>query len=277
MTDAPRNTRGLRRDLDLLEALASEEARHTGGLGVAQVSRLTGREKSQVSRSLRALDEAGLVERDADSLLYRLGWRLFSLAARATEGRMVTAAEPVLARLAVRTEETVHLCVLRDDAVLTVRSVSGHSFRTTGWEGLRAPLVCTSAGRVLLADATPDELHVRFGTPADLAPDHPRCRTRTVPQLWQVLREVADRGWAEVRDEFEPGVSGVSAPVRDFRGRVLAAINIAGPTTRIGEALGEHGRAVAAAAATVSAELGWAGPDRTKPDRTAPGRAPRRV
>ncbi|GAA1392590.1 IclR family transcriptional regulator [Pseudonocardia kongjuensis] len=258
MTQAPHTGHGLARDIDLLEALASPQAHRTGGLGVAQVARLTGREKSQVSRTLRALADAGLVERDADSLVYRLGWRLFSLVARGTDGRLTGVAEPVLHRLAVATEETVHLCVLRDDALLTVRTVSGHSYRTSGWEGHRAPLACTSAGRVLLADATPDELYVRFGAVDDLVPGHPDATARTVPQLWQAIREAAERGWAEVREEFEPGVSGVSAPVRDFRGRVVAAINVIGPSGRIGDRLGELGRTTAAAARAVSAELGWA-------------------
>ncbi|MEQ3551201.1 IclR family transcriptional regulator [Pseudonocardia nematodicida] len=263
MNDALRNDepgrrgRGLRRDVELLEALASDEARRSGGLGVARIARMTGREKSQVSRSLRALAEEQLVERDADSLLYRLGWRLFSLVARGLDTRLTTTAEPVMRRLAVQTEETVHLCVLRDDAVLTVRTVSGHSFRTSGWEGRRAPLACTSAGRVLLADATPDELYVRFGTVENLVPDHPGSRVRTVPQLWQAVREAAERGWAETRDELEPDLSGLAAPVRDYRGRVMAALTISGPTSRIGDRLGSLGRETAGAARAVSAELGW--------------------
>jgi DNA-binding IclR family transcriptional regulator len=72
---------GLRRDLDLLEALASPEAQRAGGLGVVRLAQLTGREKSQVSRALKALAEEGIVERDPDTLGYRLGWRLFSLVA----------------------------------------------------------------------------------------------------------------------------------------------------------------------------------------------------
>ncbi|MEJ8278748.1 IclR family transcriptional regulator [Pseudonocardia spirodelae] len=255
---------GLGRDIALLEALASDEARRTGGLGVAALARATGREKSQVSRALQAMAGHGLVERDADTLVYRLGWRLFSLVARGSDSRLGAVAEPVLHRLAVELEETVHLCVLRDDALLTVRTVSGHSYRTTGWEGRRAPLPCTSAGRVLLSDATPDELFVRFGAVEDLVPDYPGSRVHTVPQLWRAVREAAERGWACSRDEFEPGVAGASAPVRDFRGRVVAALNVSGPTGRVADRLDEVGRAVAAAAAAVSAELGW-----------SPGAAPR--
>lgn len=251
--DRPRG-RGLRRDLDLLEALASPEARHAGGLGVVRVAELVGREKSQVSRALKALAEEGVLERDPDTLEYRLGWRLFSLVARTVEDRLLRAAEPVMHGLSADLEETSHLCVLRDQEVLTILSVSGHSFRVRDWEGRGVPAYCTSAGRVLLLDATPDELYVRFsGIPSADG----EGAVRTLPELWAKIEEGRRAGFAKVDEEFEAGLVGVSAPVRDFRGRVVAALNISAPAARLGHRLDEAGRATERAAASVSAQLGW--------------------
>jgi IclR family KDG regulon transcriptional repressor len=245
---------GLRRDLVLLEALASPEAQRAGELGVVRLAQLTGREKSQVSRALKALADEGVVERDPDTLGYRLGWRLFSLVARTVENRLVRVAEPVMRELSAELEETNHLCVLRDQEVLTLLSVSGHSFRVTGWEGRGAPAYCTSAGRVLLLDATPDDLYVRF--PA-LTPDRPRSEVHSLPELWAKIQECRRDGYARVREEFEEGLVGVSAPIRDFRGRVVAALNVSAPAERLGERLDSAGRITAKAAAAVSAHLGW--------------------
>ncbi|QWF83771.1 IclR family transcriptional regulator [Amycolatopsis sp. CA-230715] len=254
----PRSSRqhghGLRRDLDLLESLASAEAQHAGGLGVVRIAQLTGREKSQVSRALKALADEGVVERDPDTLEYRLGWRLFSLVARTVEDRLARAAEPVMRKLSAEVEETCHLCVLRDQEVLTLLSVSGHSFRVHGWEGRGVPTYCTSAGRVLLLDATPDDLYVRFPEPAMTSP---RSEVRTLPQLWAKIQECRRDGYARVRDEFEEGLAGVSAPIRDFRGRVVAALNISAPGERVGDRLAEAGRATALAAEEVSGQLGF--------------------
>ncbi|MGW4487643.1 IclR family transcriptional regulator [Amycolatopsis sp. NPDC004368] len=236
---------GLRRDLDLLEALASGEAQRCGGLGVVRLAQLAGREKSQVSRALRALAEEGVVERDPDTLRYRMGRRLFSLVARSGEDRLVRAAESVMHSLSADLEETSHLCVLRDREVLTLLSVSGHSFRVHEWEGRGVPADRTSAGRVLLFDATPDELYVRF-------PGHV-----SLPSLWATIRVAREAGFAQVAEEFEPGLSGVSAPIRDFRGRVVAALNISAPHTRIGARLAVAGRRTVAAADVVSGLLGW--------------------
>ncbi|MFI5607904.1 IclR family transcriptional regulator [Amycolatopsis sp. NPDC051903] len=237
---------GLRRDLDLLEALASDEAQRCGGLGVVRLASLTGREKSQVSRALAALAAEDVVERDPDTLRYRMGRRLFSLVARTAEDRLVRAAEPAMHALSEDLEETSHLCVLRDREVLTLLSVSGHSFRVREWEGRGVPAARTSAGRVLLLDATPDELYVRFPGLAEL------------PTLWAKIRRARADGFACVAEEFEPGLSGVSAPVRDYRGRVVAALNISAPHTRIGSRLPAAGHRTATAAAAVSALLGWA-------------------
>jgi len=247
---------GLRRDIELLEALGSAEAQRAGGLGVVRLAQLVGREKSQVSRALRALAEEGIVERDPDTLEYRLGWRLFSLVARSVENRLVRVAEPIMRGLSTDLEETVHLCVLRDRQVLTLLSVSGHSFRAHGWEGRGVPVPCTSAGRVLLLDSTPDDLYVRFPG-GDLSDGFPNSSVRTLSDLWARIQEVRRDGYARVREEFEDALVGVSAPIRDFRGRVVAALNVSAPAERLGSRLDEAGRITAAATGTVSAHLGW--------------------
>ncbi|WP_370949485.1 IclR family transcriptional regulator [Amycolatopsis sp. cg5] len=257
MTPIPRNQgHGLRRDLDLLEALASPEAQRAGGLGVVRIAQVTGREKSLVSRALKALAEEGIVERDPDTLEYRLGWRLFSLVARTVEDRLIKVAEPVMHVLSAELEETSHLCVLRDQAVLTLLSVSGHSYRVHGWEGRDVPAHSTSAGRILLLDATPDELYVRFPSDADL-----------LPGMFSKIQQARRDGFAQVREEFEAGLVGVSAPIRDFRGRVVAALNISAPGERLADRLEAAGRTTARAAAKVSAQLGWEA--RPKPPVTA--------
>ena len=66
----------LRRALDLLDALASDAAVADGGWGVNRVAAQQRRDKSQVSRTLRDLAEAGWVERDNVSMAYRLGFHL---------------------------------------------------------------------------------------------------------------------------------------------------------------------------------------------------------
>lgn len=249
------NASGLRRDLAILEAIAEETAQRHGTVGVTRVADLTGREKSQVSRALASLATAGLVERDPDSRGYRVGWRVFALASRTHEATLVTVATPVLRDLVARVRETTVLCVLRGTEVLTVASEApSHVFRGVGWEGVAVPAAATSAGRVLVSEWS-DEAIRRTFTPESLAAAGAHPRLRTAEALLTELAEIRRRGYATVDEEFEDGVVGCSAPVRDFTGRIAAAINITAPKGRLGRRLDAAGRLVAESAQMLGRRL----------------------
>jgi DNA-binding IclR family transcriptional regulator len=252
---------GLRRDMELLDTLAAADRTEAGGLGVAQVADRLGRSRSQVSRALRALQSEGLVERDERTLLYRLGWRLYAFAARTVEARLTHLAAPYLRRLVSSLHETVHLCVLRGDQVLTVSSVSPpHAFRGLGWEGLTVPALSTSAGRVLVADWPAEALRAlleaQLATARSGGGARGRMAIRTEQDLHLELAKVRRHGFAMVDEEFEEGVVGVSAPVYDFRRQVAAAINVSAPKGRLGQHLPRAGQRTRAIARELSAELG---------------------
>lgn len=250
----------LGRELELLDRLADAEAAGEPGLGVSALAEATRRDKSQVSRALGRLLEAGLVERDPESLRYTIGWALFSVAARAASGRVLSAAIGPMRDLSAELGETVHLCILDGVDLVTIRTEApGHRYRASGWVGTRVPAYATSAGRVLLANATPAEIERRFrGIP--FVPRGPQAVVRDVPSLIAAVAEARRRGYAVVDEEFEAGVAGVSAPVRDFRGAVVAAVNVSAPADRIRPGLAEAGERTRAAAETIARRLGWTGP-----------------
>lgn len=250
---------GLRRDLELLQALASDEARQRGGLGVVRLAEMLQRDKSQVSRALRALEQAALVERDPVTREYRLGWLLFGLAARAGDPRLLQLAPAILRELVDQLGESMHLCVLQADQVLTVLTEApSHSFRASGWVGRAIPAHCSSAGRVLLIDYGCAELARRFSG-ATFERVGPAQLVRSAADLCQQVRIAREAGYAIVREEFEPDLVGASAPVRDFRGQVVAALNLSAPKFRLDAGLEAAARAVASGAQRLSQQLGWAG------------------
>lgn len=252
---APSGPAGLRRDMQILEALGSNTNGTGATLGVSRVAELVRREKSQVSRALAGLAQEGLVERDPDTMGYRLGWRLFALAARTFESRLVSIATPYLRAVVARVQETTVLCVLRGNDVLTVASEApAHAFRGVGWEGVTVPAAATSAGRVLVSEW--DEAAVRaYFTPEILAAAGVHPEVRTTQQLLDELARIRKKGYATVDEEFEHGVVGCSAPVRDFSGRIVAAINIVAPKGRLGDRLDLAGRYVAGAAQQLTERL----------------------
>jgi IclR family KDG regulon transcriptional repressor len=246
----------LRKELAILIILGREEAVENGGLGVVRIAELIGREKSQVSRALKTLAESGFVDRDPSTLHYRLGWRFFALAARAGEQRLLSVAPPLLERLMKSLGETAHLSVLQGVEVLTVLSKSPpHAVTAAGWSGRTVPIYCTSSGRALLFDHDRDALSellsgIEF---RELGPN----TVRDIGELYERLLAARAQGYALVDEEFEFGLVGAAAPVRDFRGLIVAALNVSAPKFRLGERLETAGQEVKRAADELSALLGW--------------------
>jgi IclR family KDG regulon transcriptional repressor len=247
----------LRRELAILTVLGGEEAVEDGGLGVVRIADLIGREKSQVSRTLKVLAESGFVDRDTTTLQYRLGWRFFALAARAGDQRLLNAAPALLERLVENVGETAHMSVLQGVEVLTVLSESPpHAVKADGWAGRTVPIYCTSSGRALLFDHDHEALSsllsgVEF---RELRPG----TVRNIEELEESIALARERGYALVDEEFEFGLVGTAAPVRDFKGRLVAALNVSAPKFRLGGGrLEAAGREVKRAADELSALLGW--------------------
>lgn len=248
----------LRRGLALLLAIEEEEALGEAPPGVTRLAALIGSDKSQVSRSLKILAEHGLVDRDPETLGYRLGWRVLAMAGRSTRSGLLAAAEPHLKRLVRETGERGHLSVLSGTAVLTVLSEgSAHAVQAAGWVGRSVPLHSTSAGRALLLDHTQEEVAelvagLSFAGATAKAP-------RDARQLYERIAAARARGFALVDEEFEAGLVAVAAPVRDFGGRIVAALNVSAPSFRFSTKLPRAGKQVKAAADELSAALGWDG------------------
>ncbi|WP_347222344.1 IclR family transcriptional regulator domain-containing protein, partial [Mycolicibacterium poriferae] len=100
--------------------------------------------------------------------------------------------------------------------------------------GTRLPMTAGSGAKVLLAYA-------------DTATQHAVLPAASFSD--RTLAEVRKRGWAQSVAEREPGVASVSAPVRDARGVVIAAVSVSGPIDRIGRRPGARWAADLVAAA----------------------------
>jgi Transcriptional regulator len=228
--------------MEVLRELASDECLRRNGLGVVRIAVRLGREKSQVSRALRALEGEGLVKRDPRTRSYQLGWGLYTLAARGVEARLVLAASGHLNRLAEEQHGEVRLCVLIGGQVLTLISLP-----PVKADGTEAPSQ-TPCGPVLAMD-WPDAALRRLV--AEGAPDH--------HNLIASCHEARARGYVHApENDAEP--ARYAAPIRDFRGIVLAAIQLSQRPGDDTAATGiAPGTAVVAAAAAMSADLGFEG------------------
>lgn len=272
-----RNSSGLTRDVEILELLGDAEAFRNGGLTMSRIAELTGRDKAVISRALATLAEAGLVDRDDTTLSYRVGGRIYALAGRTAQATLAARARTSLRQIAQSTRETTHLCVLRGGNVLTLISeLSSHEFRTTGWEGITTAAWRTPSGRVLISDwdeASIENWYNEHGRDSALlgpldpalasagfavleSPPHDKAVVTDFASLLNEIDRIRQRGYALLDEELEIGVVGASAPIFDFTGRIVAAVNVSGPKSRIGHQLDALGEYVAKAAGAFSESIG---------------------
>ncbi len=96
--------------------------------------------------------------------------------------------------------------------------------------GSRLPAYCTSMGRVLLGGLTDEAVN------AVLARSELKAYTsRTVTKAARLKQIIADdqrKGWSLVNQELEEGLVSLSVPLVDRSGKVIAAMNISGQTSR---------------------------------------------
>jgi IclR family acetate operon transcriptional repressor len=212
------------RSLDVLELLE-----RAGPSGLSEVAAGTGLPEGTAHRLLRTLVARGYVRQGGDRR-YALGTRLLGLgdgARRAT----VAGSAPFLSRLVQLSGETANLAVLEGDHVVYVAQVpSAHRLRLFAEVGRHVAAHSTAVGKVMLAalsDAEVRDLAARTGLP----PRTPRTLT-SANALLEDLKRIRQAGWAVDDEEEETGVRCVAVPVLDH-GRVVAAMSVSGPTTRM--------------------------------------------
>lgn len=186
--------------------------------GLAELCERTGLPRATAHRLAAGLEVHRLLVRNGDGR-WQIGPAVAELAAR-SDDPLRTASAIVLPRLREITGESVQLYRREGTSRVCIAALEpAAGLRDTVPVGTRLPMTAGSGAKVLLAYADP-------ATQQAVLPQA-RFTSRT-------LAEVRRRGWAESVAEREPGVASVSAPVRDPRGTVVAAISVSGPIDRMG-------------------------------------------
>ena len=144
--------------------------------------------------------------------------------------------------------------MLRQDEVLTLSTASpAHGFRAV-WEGLTSPAPSTSAGRVLVCEWEESAIRAKW-TDQELANAGGARHFKDTDEFVAELAKIKKQGYCIVDEEFEIGVVGCSAPIRDASGRVVAALNIGAPKARLGARLDQAAQISRKIAREMSASL----------------------
>jgi IclR family pca regulon transcriptional regulator len=209
-----------------LAILTSFDAEHPT-LTISQAASLTGLTRASARRALLTLSDLGFLSQDGSA---------FSLTPRALSiGHSYLNASglgDVVARriseLSAELRESVSAAVLDGHEIVYIaRSAATKIMQVRISVGTRFPAAATSMGRVMLAGLADAELE-RVLSQHPVKQLTPRTKTSTDALLAEI-RAVRTQGYAVVNQELELGLKSVAVPIRNRQGKIVAAINIAGP------------------------------------------------
>ncbi|MEO8304626.1 MAG: IclR family transcriptional regulator [Betaproteobacteria bacterium] len=256
--------RGGIQSLERAFAILEQIARHRDGIPLAELCKAVGLHSSTTFHLVKTMVQLGYASQDGESKRYKIGRKVFSLAAGALdENELVNRVTPVLELLTAETGESSHFAIRsRDDIVVVARTGGTGMFQLVDRAGTVRPANATALGKTLLAGLTPALLQ-RYFDKNELA----RYTPKTIVEreaLLSELEHVRRSGIAFDDGEFDAEVRCVAVPVYDFLGRVAGAIGISGPMWRLSlQSLHEKSKLVRQAAAAFSAELGYRGASQT--------------
>jgi IclR family acetate operon transcriptional repressor len=187
---------------------------------------------STAHRLLAMLVHHGFVRQEDGMGTYVAGSALLDLGLAAVRNLDIrTYARPILADLAKKTDETVHLAQLEGSKIRYLAAAeSGQPLRVADRTGQLLPAHRTATGKAILASFTAQQLDEifsldEFGNGDSLSPADRE-------QLDTELVHVRDRGYATNHRVAEDIVS-VAVGVRDHRGASIAALNASAPSSRM--------------------------------------------
>lgn len=219
---------GLAKGLAVLESFDTERQR----LNATQTAQRAGLTRAAARRHLLTLTHLGYLETDGAQFWLAPKVLRFSGSYLAS-ARLPRLLQPTLNQLAAQTQESFSAAVLDGDEVVIVARSGPTRVLAYGLHlGARLPAHATSTGRVLLAGLTRAQFAAWMRGRGEL----PRLTPHTVtePRAFRAVIDAVRRDdWCLASQEHEIGVHALAVPLRDLRGRTVAAVNMIASPQRV--------------------------------------------
>lgn len=191
-------------------------------LGLSELARLSGMNKSKVYRLLCTLEHRDFVQKNDNPVTYHLGHQLLSLGNCARQQiNYIQVADIEAEHLRQLFDENIQLRIRDHHEILQVlHKPSGQSLQVRSEAGNRRQLGSGASGRVLLAYA-PTTVQALF--------------VEKNNSLTKSLDEIRARGFAITRGELTAGIGAIAAPIFSQQGECIAALSISLPLSRFSD------------------------------------------
>ena len=254
----PPKERGGIQSLERAFAILEEVARKREGINLADLSKAVGLHNSTTFHLVKTMVQLGYISQMRESKRYRIGSKLFTLAAGALEeNSFLELATPVLETLTGETGEAAHFAIRSgNEIVVIVRTAGSGLLQMVDRNGGQRPAHATALGKVLLSALNDAQIRQFLG-PVPLR----RFTAKTIVERGALLREIEQvrrAGVAYDDGEFDAEIRCVAVPVFDFAGRVAGAVGISGAVWRLSlQSLQGKAQQVREAARLISGQLGY--------------------
>jgi DNA-binding IclR family transcriptional regulator len=247
--------RSLERALQIVTVFSGERK----SLTLAQLSEALELSKATVFRLCTTLVKYGFLRQDQELKQYSLGIKLFELGSIVASSLSLTRiASPHLTELQVDLGKTVFLAVLDDGDLLHLDKREGlrDAITFTSQIGMRRPPYWGMLGQTLLAHLSKEEVDALLGRSPLVVTTKKSFTSKE--EFEAALRRIREQGYAVDEGAVIEGVGGVGAPIRDYTGKVVAALGIGFIYSSVGpEELKGLAKRVVATAEAISADAGY--------------------
>jgi IclR family transcriptional regulator, KDG regulon repressor len=222
------NVRAVERALQILGCFDDQHQER----GISEIAQAVDLHKATAHRIVTTLVNYGYLERAGDGQRYRLGLVLPELGFKVIH-RMDLRREalPHMLQLVEQWDETCDLSIFDQGQVFYVEVVRGsRALSIAAAVGQRLPAHCTASGKLFLAHLPGDALEPIFSHP--LA-SHTDNTITSRDELLKQFKTIRNQGYAVDREETEVGVYAIAAPICNNQGKMVAAMSIPSPISRL--------------------------------------------
>lgn len=226
---APRSGDGtIGKALEVLDLVAQAER----PVRFSELLALSPHPKATLYRLVQTLTNLGMLRYNADRQTYAPGLRLVSLAHAAwRQSSLAPIARPHIDALSEALGETVHLAQLDGGQVLYVdKRNAADPIEMFSQAGKVGPGYCTGVGKAMLAFLSDEARDMALSQQAWFA--HTANTHTNRESLTRELDTVRAEGIAYDREEHEPGIICVAAPILSETGRSIGALSVTTTTAR---------------------------------------------
>lgn len=211
---------GLAKGLSIIEAFSAERPR----LSISEAADIAELDRATARRCLLTLAELGYAAYDGKFFTVTPKVLRLGTACLATMP-LPRIVQPFLDQMSENIGQSTSVSILDDiEIVYVARAAQRRVMSIALMPGSRLPAYCTSMGRVLLSSLTVEDRRVLLERSAITART-PMTLT-DIDVLLAEIEETAARGHAMIDQEVEVGLRSLAVPLRNARGKTVAALNV---------------------------------------------------